>query len=315
MSSYVNVAEYVLRCVRRPLTPKEILNWAYLHGLVPAHLHGRTQHKTLHARLSEDISHYLEDSRFYRTAPGRFFLRELADDPSTPPEARSEFFAPPRRKELKREAILAIHWPSLVDNLEFCEVTLDAVDACIKRGDFAYLQWRNLQHRPEYWHYSPVHSFVIVHQAGMALSYRCGKFRPQSDPIRGMRSVGFGGAVFWEDEDMLYDSFHGVVGNGINELVYGLGLPRRMAEDARYSHKVERHFGAFAEAKTSKLRHLQIVLSYECPEGFLPTKAALSLNDLRWVDVANPTNRIDDYDDTSKYLFEHGRLRGIAGIA
>jgi hypothetical protein len=72
---YLNIAENVLLKASRPLTPREILDFAFIDGLVPSHLHGHTQHKTLQARLSEDISHYLDQSRFFRTAPGRFFLR------------------------------------------------------------------------------------------------------------------------------------------------------------------------------------------------------------------------------------------------
>lgn len=72
-----------------------MLQLSYATEMVPWHLHGATQHKTLHARLSEDISQNLEASRFYRTGPGRFFLRALQDDPDTPEALRAEYFAPP----------------------------------------------------------------------------------------------------------------------------------------------------------------------------------------------------------------------------
>ena len=72
--------------------------------------------------------------------------------------------------------------------------------------------------------YAPVHSFVVVHRDDQVLSFRSGKFRPQTDPIHGMRSIGFGAAVLATDSDMLYDSFFGIIASAVSDLVYGLGL-------------------------------------------------------------------------------------------
>jgi hypothetical protein len=156
--------------------------------------------------------------------------------------------------------------------------------------------------------YTPVHSYVVVHRQSEVLSFRCGKFTPQSDPLHGMRSIGFGGAVLATDVDILYNSFFGIIGNGVNELVYGLGLPRRLAEDARYGNHLRPHFGTVVGSPQNELRYLHVVLSYRCPDDFTPTKAALSLNDLRWVQANNPGNNIDDYDQTSRLLFNCGYI-------
>lgn len=298
----------MLLSAREPLTPKEILDRAYLAGFVPAHLHGGTQHKTLQARLSEDISQYLENSRFCRTTPGRFFLRSLRDDPHIPDAFKTLHFAPPRRKELKREAILAIDADCLATGHSSEKVEFKHIERCLSEHRYSYAHWHKLRAAPDQ---LPVHSFVIVHRHGKVLSFRCGKFTPQSDPLRGMRSIGFGGAVLADDIDMLYESFFGVISNGIQELVYGLGLPRRLAEDARYGNQIRPHFG-IAHGKTYKdTKYLQIILSYECPEDFIPTKAALSVNELRWIWANNPGNDLDDYDDTSRLLFDSGWLNDI----
>jgi hypothetical protein len=55
VDTYLGIAQKVLERARRPLTPREILREAYRSDLVPYHLHGATQHKTLQARLSEHI--------------------------------------------------------------------------------------------------------------------------------------------------------------------------------------------------------------------------------------------------------------------
>ncbi len=75
MDAYLHIAEEVLRLERRPMSARAMLVAAYRHNIVPSHLFGRTQHKTLGARLSKDILERREKSAFFRTAPGRFFLR------------------------------------------------------------------------------------------------------------------------------------------------------------------------------------------------------------------------------------------------
>src|SRR5258707_9859207 len=66
VDAYLIIAEAVLRAARRPLSPRSIMNAAFKAGIVPEHLFGKAQHKTLHARLSEDILDNKLESRFFR---------------------------------------------------------------------------------------------------------------------------------------------------------------------------------------------------------------------------------------------------------
>lgn len=87
------------------MTAREILKTAYARGYVSRHLHGATQHKTLGARLSEDILERGERSQFYRASPGRFFLAELIDDLTLPVEFRTRFIARRRRDCLRSHGL------------------------------------------------------------------------------------------------------------------------------------------------------------------------------------------------------------------
>lgn len=81
---------------------------AYRLQVVPADLYGRTQHKTLHARLSEDIAAKRVRSPFVRVAPGRFLLRTLLADERIPEDQRREYSAPVRADQLKRFYTLSL---------------------------------------------------------------------------------------------------------------------------------------------------------------------------------------------------------------
>lgn len=292
---------------RRPLRPTEILRDAYLTKLVPWHLHGKRQDRTLHARLSEDISRKRENSRFYRTSAGTFFLRQFLDDASIPPELRTEYFAPPRRKELARDAVLAIELEAITQHGGALKpVSAASLISSLKQGRYSYLTYPQIVASTKS---AAIHSFLVVHRHDQVLSFRTGKFFPTSDPLYGKRSIGIGGAVFAADVDMLFESLFGIVANGISELCYGVGLPRRLAEKARYENQVKPWIGVPYRRSPDQAPILHVVLGYPCPDDFTPAKAALSLNDIRWVNASNPGNNIDDYDATSRHLFSKGLIR------
>ena len=100
MDSYLEIAERVLKAARRPMTAKGILNAAYRAEIVPDHLHGKTQTKTLQARLSEDILHCKRDGRFFRTKPGYFFLTKFESDPIISDKFKDHFSARRRTRDL-----------------------------------------------------------------------------------------------------------------------------------------------------------------------------------------------------------------------
>lgn len=87
---------------------KAILDVAYQAGVVPKHIYGKTQQKTLQARLSEDILHHRETSPFYRTEPGQFFLTEFLDADDIPAEWKVPFPARGRTRDLTRNNTLAL---------------------------------------------------------------------------------------------------------------------------------------------------------------------------------------------------------------
>jgi hypothetical protein len=108
LDAYLDIAEKVLRLERRPLSSRAMIGAAYRRDLVPPHLHGQTQHKTLGARISEDILALRERSLFFRAAPGRYFLRSFLTDTSIPEEHRQPVATRRRVRDLIRGPALAV---------------------------------------------------------------------------------------------------------------------------------------------------------------------------------------------------------------
>ncbi|WP_020485957.1 HTH domain-containing protein [Rhizobium leguminosarum] len=304
--AYLNMAESVLRAAKTPLRPAELITFAYANGMLPWHLHGLRQDKTLHARLSEDIARNRESSVFFRTAPGTFFLREFLAGDAHKKARWTEYLAPPRRKELKRDYILSVDFSEVRSESNGDGIfSATQIWNIVNSGSYKYKPFQEIFSHEDL---IAVHSFVVVFQSSNVLSFRTGKFRPSTDPLYGSRSIGVGGAVLAKNLDFLFESMAGIVASGIDELSYGIGLPMRLAERARYENEVKPWFGVLLDRERNRPKVLHVVMGYHCPLEFFPTKAALSINDLRWINVQNPGNTLDHFDPTSREILGNGRL-------
>lgn len=269
------------------------------------HLHGLTQEKTLQARLSEDIMRLRENSLFFRTQRARFFLREFVDNPKIPDAFKTEFFARPRRKDLRRERVLSFRkeeFASVGGEL----VSRRSLDRIFARDAYRYVTWPELQPFE-----CPVFSYVIIHRAGKILLHSVGRFRQDSKSREGLETLGFGSAVRVQDADLLYDAYHGIVGSGLNELVYSLGLDRELAKKARYGSDVKLRFGLIDDYPDIG-QHVRAVMTYKCPAEFEISKLGLAVNKLSWADMGGlEANRT--LDNASQMIMRHRLLPSLIG--
>lgn len=306
-NSYLDIAEIVLRATRVPMTPSELLDRAYIMGVVPSHLHGATQEKTLQARISEDISRLRELSEFYRTDRARFFLRKFRDDPAIPEIYKTEYLARPRRKDLKNERILAARLKS--DSKSKPQMhEFKAIDDLFRKGKYRYVNWEEVQSVDDL---VPVYSFLVVQNEGKILTHETGKFSEPNHPTRGLKSVGFGSVVRVQDSDLLYDAYHGVIGSASNELVYSLGLPRELVRRARYGAEIHPHCG-IETSRGDFGRHLLVALSYKLPAGFEFGAASLTRNRLQWQDPGS-ASLLRGCDEATELLIRTSKLFEMLG--
>lgn len=292
MDSYLEIAEMVLRAARRPLTPSAILDAAYKAGIVPSHLFGKTQHKTLQARLSEDILRFKFESRFYRTNPGAFFLSEFRADPNVPDELKDPFHARRRTRDLAKPCALAI-------NREF-----------IEKEDIFYTDWRELlkeanrsgaivyvdaKHAPVDCYL--IWSFSVLRRNTQLLSYRIGRYRDDRDSFVNRRSIGFADVVSHNDANLFNDDL-GVVDRGLAVLLDDLDLSRSVFGSDGHIHEPKALFSLVAVDESSQPT-LLLVMEWACPEWFEPTARRLSLNEVSWIDATRTPNNLSDFEPWS----------------
>jgi hypothetical protein len=192
--NYLDIAETVLRTARRPLSARAIMEAAHRGGIVPAHLYGKAQHKTLQARLSEDILQYKLESRFFRTDPGLFFLSQMRSDPSIPNEFKDPFHARRRTRDLEKPAALALE-KHFLGSQSFAKYSWqDLIKAADQAGALKHIDPRSSDDK-----FILVWAFSIVRRKDQILSYRIGRYRDGRDAFANRKSIGFAEMVGFDD--------------------------------------------------------------------------------------------------------------------
>lgn len=306
MDAYLQIAETVLRMMRRPLTARMMLEKAYVWDLVPAHLFGRTQHKTLGARLSEDILEKRDNSVFFRTEPGKFFLREFIGETSLPEKYRRPMIARRRIRDLFRDRILALFEEDfLYHNLER-SIGRDYVLELIRKGRFTYADPKKPTSGLVF-----LWSFVCVRQNNSILSYRVGKYRDQRDEFVLKKTIGFSAPVTENHWTLFNQDDLGIVDAGLQAVRLDLDIPR--LRGAEFEDVAQRCLISFFRSTINEKRHdIFALIAVECPTWFEPTRRRLAMHDMRWLNTFEHINDFSAFDPWSQLVLqERGDLSAL----
>lgn len=297
VDSYLDLAEAVLRTARHPMTAQQILKHAYLGNIVPPQLHGRTQHKTLGARLSEDILLRRERSMFFRTAPGCFFLTSYLTDPTIPKKFRTPLIARRRRRELLQGRALTIRKEAVPKAAVAYFPPVEMLRE-LKKHHFQYRSSLSEQSPDEY----AVWSFVMVTKGKSVLTYRQGRYRENRDAFLLKRSVGFFTPVVDNDYDLFDEGDYGIIASGLKAVIIDLDMPRLSKDTLEYARQTR--LECFIRAENETRNDLLALIRFECPSWFEPLGRRLAINDLHWMDLLMPVNHIADFDPWSQHVLD-----------
>lgn len=299
-NAYLDIADKVIRYHKKPLGAKEIMALAADMGIVPPHIFGKTPHKTLQARLSEHILEYRNKSIFYRTSPGRFFLRDLSNSPQVDDKFKVEWHARRRKKDLAQENVLAIprHILDLNDINGFVDDTSKVLELIDAYGA-SYTDRKKAELDDSLKQFV---TYVLVKKGDKILSYRRGKFSNASNEIMGARSIGFGGHVCDTDSDFLDQSTFGIRNNAARELLEELWLEDIEQKNLHKNESLRLLSFINVDDTDEAKKHIAAVLVYTSTPSFNPKKGELSINDLNWLDITHIPNHIDDFELWSRMI-------------
>jgi hypothetical protein len=293
-----------------PLSTRQIMRAAYLEGLVPHHLHGRTQHKTLGARLSEDILTLKHRSRFFRTRPGRFFVRSLMKDRSLPIEYRTSIVARRRRRDLKRTNIACIR-EGLLGEMQSTfrtdHISPSRFTEIIESGLVQYSHLNTLRDDG----LVPIFSYVVVRRRGTILVHTRSAYAESRSSFANRIMVGFPIPVCHDDMTLFDIDDHGVVSAGLTAVAIDLDL-EFSAEFPQFEQE------AFLTkllpvAERNGAKSLLGLVEVEAPEEFEPGGRRLSIGGLEWADSQLTGYHFGEFDPWSRQLLREVRARPVLG--
>jgi hypothetical protein len=299
VDAYLKIAESVLRTTRAPMTAREILKRGLALGKVPPQLHGKTQHKTLQARISEDILLRRERSTFFRTKPGVFFLRQFITDTSIPEKYRVPIIARRRQRELAVRQALAFDCETVQQLCASdCLISSRKILTLLKARKFHYARSTTDRRTNEV----VVWAFMLVLRDNAVLTYRHGRYREDRDTFLRKRSLGFFSPVVQDDLSLFDQTDHGIVASGMRALNVDLNLNAEfeLANSARLDSFVCTH-------EDKGTRNLLAVVYFDCPDWFEPLTRRLAINDLKWHDLSTPVNHLEDFDPWSQLVLDHAQ--------
>ena len=274
--AYLSLAKSVLRTHGRPMSAKEIIEVSKKYKLIPEHLHGKTMHKTLQARLSEDILENRFRSIFYRVSSGVFFLREFLDDDSISSELKKEFHAARRTTSPRKQKILCLNSMYLPD-IEGFSKNYKNISKILQSNKSFYLRKDEAENLPSI---SRIMTFTIIEKNSQILLHRVGKFSEHYKFSEGY-TIGLRSNVGEFDVDLMNDDGIGLKRNASREIFRNIYFSRRDLTDIDVMDRIK-----IMGHVTDKRRALAFVMMFNgnMLDMEIRTKKKLGFNQVMWCD-------------------------------
>jgi HB1, ASXL, restriction endonuclease HTH domain len=306
LDSYLDIAEHVLNRYPEPLTAKQILKHAKEMKIVPTHLHGKTQHKTLQARLSEDILLRRWRSAFMRTDPGRFVLRNSIDNSVNKNIRIEEFPAPRRSDQLRQFNVLCFrsehfkldHDLQLVGQSKSLDFLKHCETAYRKLADV----WKSVD-------YSFARIFVVLMRDKKMAVFNSDRSKSVADGRNSAKSIGLTGYVKEEDANLFASDAFGIT-EAIQRTVieqFHMILPsNRLVDLATISIK-----GILRAPEPLNENSLMVVASLECPLEFDLVRQLGNMRTAEWLLATDRRNDLSEFEAISQSVFSSGMLNAL----
>jgi predicted NUDIX family phosphoesterase len=278
VSEFLDIAEAVLRREKRPMNAREIMRVAERQGMVPDSFTGKTPQQTLKSKLSVAIRRSPDGTPFVRTAPGLFYLRELAEpdeiyeaEPQLPPPMRESVLGFPlsRLEALEPFEGVRTSWRRYLRRL--LSDGLIAEDRLRAEGRDDFVQ---------------IITYVLVTRGDDVLAYRRGAFNRVEDFLRGADCIGFGGHVTAGDLDLFSMTDQGITAGAVRELSEELTLPEDDQRRLAAGEGLEIVGLLNDDSSPVGRRHFAVVFRYEVsqdPSWDEPVRGEKSITQLRWL--------------------------------
>jgi len=302
MDSYLEIARAVLKSSRQPMSARQILRTAHQLQLVPRDLFGRTQHKTMQARLASDILRHRSRSEFYRTGPGRFFLRMFQNDRNIPDRHRREYLAPLRAAQLGRFDAIAF------SRAELAELG-SKLDARFSVTELLPLSWslmRLFGLRKSRTHVPFRFLLILFADGKIFLQHR----KPASDAdISHQSAIGIEGVVRRDDQSLFSAGDLGLTDAATRTLLEHFELPHHVRALVREEQRWSKPLAVIDRAGDALETDLLTYIGFQCGGISEIVNAVESWTACEWIGFPAKFNDLSRFDKLSTRVISDSELQ------
>lgn len=279
---------------RRPMTPRDIW-WVGKDkmGLFSDKRAGRTPWQTLKSKLSVYVRTKGKQSEFVRTAPGRFYLRELMD------EKVQIYEAPPLRPPNPEENVLVFPSSALNEVGRFQGIKKNwrnfarrILDAKLCKYIPRLIAERDSNHKQ-------VLTYIMVCRGDQILAFKRGTYTWIEEFLRGSHCIGFGGHVTEKDYDLFDRDWLGIKRTAARELAEELNIPRVDRSRLLLGDGLTCVGVLNDDSSDVGRRHFAFVFRYDVKDGPTwnnPQRGEKAITQLRWLDMSTPRFSIREFE-------------------
>jgi predicted NUDIX family phosphoesterase len=295
MGQFLDIAETILKKAGTPLKPREIVDRAKDDALFSDKLSGKTPDQTMKAKLTVDVISRGPASRFVRTGPNTFYLREFLTESVTP------YTAVRQMPSGSNEQVITIPGNVMdqIDRFQGINRSWRSYFTFLIKADYCQPMDRMAAEQDET--RKQLLTYILVTRGNQLLCFRRGTFNRVEDYLRGSLCVGFGGHVSESDRNLYnYRDLRSIIfDNASRELSEELGLPEPDRERLKAAEGL-RVLGLLNDDSSSTGRkHLAVVLQYEVSrssEWDTPQKGEKSINQLTWLDLGDFPGTLREFE-------------------
>lgn len=309
-NTYLRIARKAVLLEQRPLSPKEMISIAKKEGFFPNHLYGQRLDKTMSARLSVSIRDKSNSSDFFRVAPARYFLHELASKKGTPASYKKVYIGHKRSKRVKNETILVAPTQKLKKEIygDFVpfnqEVFLNIFDnICVfmerKKAEVNYDVKQFV-------------TFTIIYHEQLILIHTRGNFSSVSDELKGQTSVGFGGHVSSADCNLFTQGHDSLLHNSARELREEIYLDEFYSSFETVKERANIIGFINVDDNDDAKKHIAAIVGFQHDSPALPRKREMAISGLKWFDTSKKINDLSQFDLWSEAIVRNiynGRIK------
>jgi predicted NUDIX family phosphoesterase/predicted kinase len=311
LSEFLDVAELLFRREGHPMSARQLVDMGFAEGLFSDRISGRTPEQTMKSKLSVEIRKNGSSSRFVRTRPGMFFLRDVADPSRV-------YVGQARRAPLPHEWVMTFPAKDLHVVGAFQGLRCDwrrYVKQLLSSGRCRAMPRMEAEGTTDF---KQVLTYILVTRGPQVLAFKRGSYNRLEAMLRGAECIGFGGHVSSEDRTIFSDDDIGLWDSAARELAEEVRLP---AEDrARLASRDGLSIIGVINDDSSNLgeRHFAVVFRYEVsesPDWDTPQRGEDSITRLRWIDLGSEVVRLSDFEYWSQLCFRAYFLDAVRSSA